>query len=909
MKKITLGILAHVDAGKTTLSEAMLYTCGRIRTLGRVDTQDAYLDHDDMERKRGITIYTKSARMEYGELAITLLDTPGHVDFSPEMERALQVLDYAILVISGSGGVQAHTKTLWKLLSYYKVPAFLFVNKMDQAGVDRAKLLQEIRRELGDSCIDMTGAVANAGVAVTGATPTGADWMEDAAMGDESAMEEYLNNQTLADETVIRLIRERKIFPLLFGSALRLQGVDELLTCMERFMTEPKYGSEFGARVFKITRDEKGNRLSLMKITGGELRVRQEIGEEKVTQIRLYSGTQYDTTEVATAGMICAVTGLNECKTGEGLGCEIGNNEAFLHPVMTYGLELPEGVDPMQALPKLRMLEEEDPQLQLVWDEQHREIKIQIMGAVQMEILRSKIKERLDLDVSFTAGKILYRETIADTVEGVGHFEPLRHYAEVHLLLEPGDHGSGITTGTSVSEDLLAGNWQNLILKHVTERKHRGVLTGSPLTDVKITLAGGAAHPKHTEGGDFRQAVYRAIRQGLMQATSVLLEPYYSYEITVPEQMLGRIMTDIDRLGGRLDSHSLAQGMAVLVGVVPVATFTDYQLELAQATRGQGTISLAVDGYYPCKRQDEVVASIGYDAERDVRNTADSVFCAHGSGFVVPWYEVPEYMHLPSCLTELVSEEDRLELEAKRVQQLQTMRREQDSTYLAIGTEEIDEILQRASNANRGVKTSAHKGISARRRGDAIAARTVHYDEKEYSGYHPKARKKDKYLLVDGYNILYAWDTFRDLMPDNIDGARSRLLEIMSNYRASYDGEIIVVFDAYLVKGHQTESLRYHNIQVVYTREAETADQYIEKYGHEHAREYDVVVATSDGLEQIIIRGEGCGLLSARDLQLQVQNAASHLNENYMEQNITLGNRPFDRLVELQDSETAVSEE
>ncbi len=875
-KRICAGLLAHVDAGKTTLSEAMLFACGRIRTLGRVDRADTFLDHDDMERKRGITIYAKSARIEYGNLAVTLLDTPGHVDFSPEMERSLQVMDYAILVISGTAGVQAHTRTLWKLLQAYRVPVFLFVNKMDQAGCDRQKLAAQIRTTFGDACIDLSG-----------------DWQEDAAMGDEAAMEEYLENRELADATVTRLIRERKVFPLLYGSALRMIGVGELLDTMERYMVPREYPQTFGARVFKITRDEKGNRLSWLKITGGELWVRYEIGGDKITQIRLYNGPRFETAECVRAGEVCAVTGLTECRTGDGLGYEQENSEMYLHPVMTYGLELPEEIDPVQVLPKLRMLEEEEPQLHLVWDEQHHEIKLQIMGAVQMEILREKMKTRLALDVNFTAGRILYRETIGNTVEGVGHFEPLRHYAEVHLLMEPGEHGSGITVASSVSEDELAGNWQNLILKHVMERKHRGVLTGSPLTDVKITLTAGRAHPKHTEGGDFRQAVYRAVRQGLMQAQSVLLEPFYSYEITVPEQFLGRIMTDIDRLGGRLDSHRAEDGRAVLTGVVPVAAFTDYQMEFTAATKGQGLMALAVDGYYPCKHWEDVVAGIGYDPERDVKNTADSVFCAHGSGFVVPWYEVPEYMHLESCLAGHVSEEDRFVLEATRVRMREEIRQEQGRDDLSIGTEEIDEILNRANGANRGTKTASHKGISAGRIRNRIAARTIQKEPGEYTGYRPNTRKKDRYLLVDGYNILYAWDTFQDLMPDSIDGARERLLEMMSNYRATYDGQIIVVFDAYRVKGHPTESFSYHNIQVVYTKEAETADQYIEKYGHEHAKEYDVVVATSDGLEQIIIRGEGCTLLSARDLQLQVQSAAAHLKENYMEQNVSLGHRPF----------------
>ena len=874
-KYITTAVLAHVDAGKTTLSEAMLYVSGNIRKAGRVDNGDAFLDTDEMERARGITIFSSQAVLKLPGGVLTLLDTPGHVDFSAEMERTLSVLDCAILVISGADGVQEHTRTLWRLLRDLNIPVFLFVNKMDQQGTDKAGLLAHLRRVLSENCVDFSDRGTEA-------------FYENAAMCDEAALEEYLENGAVSDDTIAALIGERKLFPCFFGSALKLQGVAEFLEDFFAYAKEPEYPAEFGAKVYKITRDAQGMRLTHMKITGGRLMVKQllsgvkrsgadgggepEIWEEKVNQIRIYSGGKYETADAVTAGRICTVTGLNDTYPGEGLGVEQPSEQPVLEPVLTYRILPPEGMDAALLLPKLRLLEEEDPQLQIVWDEKLRGIFARMMGEVQIEVLKNLIRTRFDMEVTFDAGHVVYRETIADTVEGVGHFEPLRHYAEVHLKLEPGEPGSGMQFAAACSEDVLDKNWQRLILTHLREREHRGVLTGAAVTDMKITLVSGRAHVKHTEGGDFRQATYRAVRQGLMQAKSVLLEPYYDFVLEVPEQAVGRAMTDVERMHGEIrygegweEADQVAAGDPVLrrlVGSAPVATMQNYQKEVVSYTKGQGRLTLSNKGYFPCHNEDEVVEAFGYDAVRDTEHTPDSVFCAHGAGFVVPWDQVAEYMHLPGIFAE-ASEETQ-----KKTQPESFSAREE----IWLGTEEIDRILAQASGANRGTKEAWKRGRGRREQPASALTRT----------YHPQTGGVE-YLLVDGYNIIFAWEEFAELARETIDGARGKLLDILCNYQAIRGCELIVVFDAYRVAGHGTEILDYHNIHVVYTKEAETADAYIEKFAHEHAREHRVTVATSDGLEQIIIRGAGCLLLSARDLWEEVARAGKQTLEAYQE--------------------------
>lgn len=874
-KYITTAVLAHVDAGKTTLSEAMLYVSGNIRKAGRVDNGDAFLDTDEMERARGITIFSSQAVLKLPGGVLTLLDTPGHVDFSAEMERTLSVLDCAILVISGADGVQEHTKTLWRLLRHLSIPAFLFVNKMDQAGTDQERLLAQLRRVLSENCVDFSDRGTDA-------------FYENAAMCDETALEEYLENGTVSDDTIAALIGERKMFPCFFGSARKMEGVPEFLETFFAYAREPEYPAEFGAKVYKITRDAQGVRLTHMKITGGSLAVKQllsgvkrggadgggesEIWEEKVNQIRIYSGERYETADAVTAGRICTVTGLNDTYPGEGLGVEDASEQPVLEPVLTYRILPPEGVDAALLLPKLRLLEEEEPQLQLVWDEKLRGIFVRMMGEVQLEVLKSRILTRFGMEVTFGSGHVVYRETIADTVEGVGHFEPLRHYAEVHLKLEPGEPGSGMQFAAACSEDVLDKNWQSLILTHLREREHRGVLTGAAVTDMKITLVSGKAHLKHTEGGDFRQATYRAVRQGLMRAKSVLLEPYYDFVLEVPEQSVGRAMTDVERMHGEIrygegweEADEAAAGEPVLrrlVGSAPVATMQNYQKEVISYTRGQGRLTISNKGYFPCHNAEEVVAALGYDAARDTEHTPDSVFCAHGAGFVVPWDQVAEYMHLPGIFAE-TSEETQ-----KKTQPESASAREE----LWLGTEEIDRILAQASGANRGTKEAWKRGRGRREQPASVVTRT----------YRPQTGGVE-YLLVDGYNIIFAWEELAELARETIDGARGKLLDILCNYQAIRGCELIVVFDAYRVAGHGTEILDYHNIHVVYTKEAETADAYIEKFAHEHAREHRVTVATSDGLEQIIIRGAGCLLLSARDLWEEVERAGRQMMETYQQ--------------------------
>ena len=869
MKKLVIGILAHVDAGKTTLSEAMLYTAGVLRKLGRVDNRDAFLDTNELERERGITIFSKQARLSFCDMQITLLDTPGHVDFSAEMERTLQVLDYAILVISGADGVQGHTRTLWRLLRRYHIPVFLFVNKMDQAGTDKQKLLQELKEDLSENCIDFTAAEDEA-------------FYDELAMCAEEAMDEFLGTDKVGEDTISALIRKRAVFPCFFGSALKLQGVQEFLEGMDRFTRKMSYQQEFGARVFKIARDEQGNRLTYLKITGGSLKVRTLLSEQKVNQIRLYSGVKFEAVQEAEAGEVCAVTGLTETYPGEGFGVEKEARMPLLEPVLTYQIILPPEVNAAVMLPKLRLLEEEEPELHIEWDERMQEIRAQLMGEVQTEILKRLIEERFQVQVEFGAGSIVYKETIMDTVEGVGHFEPLRHYSEVHLLMEPGLPGSGLEFDAACSEDMLDRNWQRLILTHLKEKEHKGVLTGSAITDMKITLVAGRAHQKHTEGGDFREATYRAVRQGLMQAHSILLEPYYEFVLEIPEQMVGRAMTDIERMQGTFLAPVIKEGTAILTGQAPVSAMQDYHKEVVAYTRGHGRLLCSLKGYEPCHNAEEVIAEIAYEPEHDPENPSGSVFCAHGAGFAVSWEEVTKYMHLESVLGKKDTSEV---LESRPIKE--------PILEEWIDEEEIETIFARTFYANKTDKSTARKKFAPVRKENISGYTGIRNDR-------PKGtEKKEEYLLVDGYNVIFAWTELKELAAVNIDGARNRLLDIMCNYQGIKKCSVIVVFDAYRVQGHPPEIMNYHNIHVVYTKEAETADQYIEKFAHENARKYRVTVATSDGLEQIIIRGQGCLLLSARELLEEIRKMEQEMRENYLHSEKRIpGDPPLARLGE-----------
>ena len=844
MGKIVVGILAHVDAGKTTLSEGMLYTAGAIRTMGRVDNRDAFLDTYALERERGITIFSKQAVFSLGTTQVTLLDTPGHVDFSPEMERTLQVLDYAILVISGADGVQGHTRTLWNLLRRYEIPTFVFVNKMDQKGTDAEVLLQELKNVLEEGCVDFS-------------TKRDTHFYEEAAVCSEDALEEFLETGRLKKETLQELFLERQLFPCFFGSALRLEGVKEFLEQMQELIKVPEYPDTFAAKVFKIARDEAGNRLTYLKITGGSLKVKAVIEGQKVNQIRIYSGEKYEAVNEVETGSICAVTGLSDTYPGEGLGAEQGTYLPVLEPVLNYQVIPTEGDDPILLLPKLRELEEEEPQLHIVWEEALQEIHVQLMGEVQLEVLKTLIYERFGVEVEFGQGNILYKETIQNTVEGVGHFEPLRHYAEVHLLLEPGEPGSGVQCMSVCSEDLLDRNWQRLILTHLMETEHRGVLTGAPITDIRITLVSGKAHLKHTEGGDFRQAVYRAVRQGLKQADSVLLEPYYEYRLELPSENVGRAMTDIERMHGTFGLPQTEADRTILTGTAPVSTMRDYQKEVHAYTRGNGTLQCTLKGYALCHNTEEVLAATGYDSERDTLHPTGSVFCAHGAGFLVPWYEVKEYMHLPSIMQEKPSDSS---------EEKQTAYRVPEETDAWIDTEEVDRIIAQSVSANKKQKTLPKKKVP----------------EYYKSTSKPKKQEvREEYLLVDGYNVIFAWEDLKDLAQVSIDGARGKLLDVLCDYQGMKKCNLIVVFDAYRVQGHKTEISTYHNIHVVFTKEAETADQYIEKFAHENGKKYNVTVATSDGLEQIIIRGQGCRLLSARELKDEIERTKKTLFEEH----------------------------
>lgn len=856
MENIVMGILAHVDAGKTTLSEGMLYLSGTVRKLGRVDHKDAFLDTYSLERDRGITIFSKQAVFSLGNRRINLLDTPGHVDFSAEMERTLQVLDYAVLVISGADGVQGHTETLWKLLKLYEIPTFIFINKMDQPGTDRESLLTELKERLDEGCI-VFGKGKNV------------ESLEEIAMTDEAVLDYFMEHETVRNEDICRLIRERKIFPCYFGSALKLDGVQELLAGFEEYMKPFDGKKEFGARVFKISRDDKGERLTFLKVTGGKLVVKMPINkEEKINQIRIYSGAKYEAVNEVEAGGICAVTGLSSSYIGQGLGVEKGTAAPFLEPVLTYQMILPEGADTTKVLRELKQLEEEEPLLNIVWNPALEEIHVQLMGEVQTEILKTMIAERFHLDVEFGTGKIVYKETIKSPVVGVGHYEPLRHYAEVHLKMEPLEAGSGLIFDTDCSEDVLDRNWQRLILTHLQEREHPGVLTGAPITDMKITIVAGRAHLKHTEGGDFRQATYRAVRQGLKSAESVLLEPWYSFVLEVPSEQVGRAMSDIGQMNGSFEGPEAEdkQGMVRLTGTAPASEMRDYQREVWAYTKGRGRITLTLKGYEPCHNAEEVIEEIGYDSERDVDNPTGSVFCAHGAGFLVKWDEVPEYMHIKE---DFLAEKPGIEQdEVMAVQMGNHCNYSGGYSFSYDDDPELLTIMEREF----GSKQKERDRYSSYRK-QTVSTPVLH------TTVIKENEPKKEYLLVDGYNIIFAWEELNELAKASIDAARNKLMDILSNYQGFIGCTLILVFDAYKVKGNQGEVQKYHNIYVVYTKEAETADQYIEKTTHEIGRKYKVTVATSDALEQVIVMGQGAYRISARDFYEEVERTEKQIRE------------------------------
>ena len=847
------GIVAHVDAGKTTLAESMLYLTGSTRKLGRVDHKDAFLDTYELEKNRGITIFSKQAELNLKNRKLTLLDTPGHVDFSAEMERTLQVLDYAILVISVADGVSGHVQTLWRLLKQYNVPVFLFINKMDQPGADKEETLLQLQKRLDSRCVDFSDLE---------------NFDERLAETDEELLEQFFETGKIRLEHIKKQIKDRKLFPCYFGSALKMQGITEFLEGFEMYTTVPVYGDLFGARVFKIARDAQGKRLTYLKVTGGVLKAKQVIGEEKIDQIRVYSGASFTSVSEAQPGMVCAVTGLNDTVTGQGLGCEIQAQTPILEPVLTYCVSFSPEIDIHEMYRKLSVLEEEEPQLQLVWQEETSEIHARVMGEVQIEILQSLIRERFGVEAFFTSGSIIYKETVENTVEGIGHFEPLRHYAEVHLLIEPGEPGSGMVYETNCSEDLLSKNWQRLIITHLEEKKHKGVLTGSELTDTKITLIAGRAHIKHTEGGDFRQATYRAVRQGLKSAESLLLEPWYSFVLEVPSEQVGRAMSDIGQMNGSFEGPEAEdkQGMVRLTGTAPASEMRDYQREVWAYTKGRGRITLTLKGYEPCHNAEEVIEEIGYDSERDVDNPTGSVFCAHGAGFLVKWDEVPEYMHIKE---DFLAEKPGIEQDEVMAVQMGN-----HCNYSGGYSSSYDDDPELLTIMERefGSKQKERDRYSSYRK------QTVSTPVRHTTVIKENEPKKE-YLLVDGYNIIFAWEELNELAKASIDAARNKLMDILSNYQGFIGCTLILVFDAYKVKGNQGEVQKYHNIYVVYTKEAETADQYIEKTTHEIGRKYKVTVATSDALEQVIVMGQGAYRISARDFYEEVERTEKQIRE------------------------------
>lgn len=860
MKNTIVGILAHVDAGKTTLSEAMLYLSGTIKKLGRVDHQDAFLDTYMQERQRGITIFSKQARFNLENFDVTLIDTPGHVDFSAEMERTLQVLDYAILVINGREGVQGHTQTLAKLLKHYSVPTFIFVNKSD-LGIDKEKINQQLKKHVSENCVDFTG-----------------DFYEDAACCSEKLMEEFLENGEISNSAIASAIASTELIPVYFGSALKLEKVDEFMSAMNRYMVEKKYGQEFGARVYKVNRDKQGNRLTYLKVTGGSLKVKDLVATddegEKVNQIRIYSGEKFTSVDSVKAGQICAVTGLENTFAGQGIGSEVENTIPVLEPVLTYKVILPDGANVMQCYAQLKTLDEEEPELHVVWDEILKEIQIKLMGKIQLEIIEQLVADRFDFEIKFDQGRISYKETVVKSGKGIGHFEPLRHYAEVHLLVEPGERGSGITVESLVSGDDFDMNWQRLVYTHIAEKVHCGILTNMPLADIKISILGGKGHLKHTEGGDFRQATYRALRNALMHAKCQLLEPWYDYTIEVPADLVGRAMSDIKQMSGDFDQPEIVGDTAILKGMVPVSEMKDYAVTLASYTKGRGSLHHSLAGYMPCHNQQQVICEFAYDPLNDPANTPDSVFCKNGAGFNVAWNHVKDYAHV------VTSDVDK-----------------RGSGVLVVNNNDY-------GNSADKDRAASDKEL------DAIFERT--YGPKKDRNYiHQQVIRpvskiveavdldiKDEYLLVDGYNIIYAWEELKELAKTNFDGARNALLDILSNYQGYKKCKIIAVFDAYKVKGDRRQEM-YGDIEVVYTKEAETADTYIERFAKEKAKDYYVRVATSDSLEQMIILGHGAFKVSATEFYEEVKIVEEKISEliakynrqSYLNSKVTLGDK------------------
>ena len=924
MKRFVIGILAHVDAGKTTMSEAILYETGKLKKMGRVDNRDAFLDTFALERARGITIFSKQAVFPLGDTFVTLLDTPGHVDFSAEMERTLQVLDYAVLIVSGADGVQGHTETLWRLLKRYRIPVFLFVNKMDQKGTDQEAVLASLKERLDHGVVDFSGVSGNCEI-----LGTSDETAEEIATCDEALLEAYLADGSLKTADVRNAIQDRKLFPCFFGSALKLTGVREFLTSLGEFASCPDYTKDFGAKVFKISRDETGVRMTHLKITGGTLKIRDSLSpdsEEKINQIRLYSGSKFEMLKEAEPGMVVAVTGISDTKPGQVFGSASDSVLPLLEPVLTYRILLPFGTDSHTMLKNMRMLEEEDPQLHIVWNEALGEIQAQVMGDVQMEILKSQVQERFGVEIEFGEGNIVYKETIAKTVEGVGHFEPLRHYAEVHLLMEPGEPGSGLVFEADCSEDMLDRNWQRLILTHLEEKRFRGILTGSEITDMKITLIAGRAHQKHTEGGDFRQATYRAVRQGLCEAGCVLLEPYYAFRLEVPSENLGRAMADLDRMQGEFSAPEQDGSMALLTGTAPVSTMRNYQRDVISYTKGRGRLTLSLSGYEPCHNAEEVITASGYDFDSDLQDPAGSVFCSHGAGFVVPWDEVKQYMHVESPLAKQLAKEQQ-ERELKEAdERLKAMAADVAAGKIPSGaTGGYKSSSDGSAGSGTGSGTGSDDGIGSGTKASANGtadsssgsrgkggSSLSFYDDKELQAiftrtYGEPKRKlvsdydsrtviraknaspvkpvkekeetEDEYLLVDGYNIIFAWEELSDLAAVSIDAARYKLMDILSNYQGFRKICVIVVFDAYKVPGGVEKVQKYHNINVVYTKEAETADQYIEKVAIRIGRRYRTTVATSDGVIQLIIRSQGCILWSARDFREEIERVGKLISE------------------------------
>ena len=892
---INIGIVAHVDAGKTTLSESMLYHAGAIRKIGRVDHKDAFLDTDQMERERGITIFSKQAVFRWKDRTITLLDTPGHVDFSAEMERVLQVLDCAVLVVSGADGVQGHTQTLWKLLKRYQIPTFLFVNKMDQEGTDGEKLLKELRKRFGENVVPFVDIMTESdcpGGKVYLHTKESAveEVLEELAVCEDDMMEEYLEEGRISLDKVQKAVADRQVFPCYFGSALHSQGVEELLDGLDLYIKDKTYPAEFGAKVYKIARDNQGNRLTYLKVTGGRLKVKDVVEglNEKINQIRIYSGEKFEAVQEVEAGRVCAVTGLENTRPGQGIGAEEESELPVLEPVLTYQILLPDDCDVHKMLLNLKILEEEEPELHIVWEEQTSEIHVQLMGDVQIEILQRMIKERFGVLVEFGEGSIVYKETITAPVEGVGHFEPLRHYAEVHLRLEPGERGSGMQFATECSEDILDRNWQRLVLTHLEEKEHKGVLTGSPITDMKITLTSGRAHQKHTEGGDFRQATYRAVRQGLKKADSILLEPYYVFRMELPSENVGRAMTDIQNMSGKFGTPMIEEETTVLTGSAPVSLMRGYQKEFTAYTGGRGRMAVSLKGYDICHNQEEVLAESTYDSEADLANPTGSVFCAHGAGFVVDWDEVEEYMHMEHTLES--GNDDEMD-----VMEVTLPKRRHSSIELT--QEELDAIYVRTPDPKKNRSTGP---VTVRAKEKTREPGSAYQDPKWEARRRAKAGTEE-YLLVDGYNIIFSWEELKELSERDIGAARGKLADILSNYQGFRKCTLILVYDAYKVEGNPGEVMKYHNIYIVYTKEAETADQYIEKTVRRIAKNADVTVATSDGLEQVIIMGQGAHRMSAPGLKEEVELALKELRGEHLGRQVNLKNYLLDYL----DEETA----